>query len=92
MNADRTDPGLPALQEARRRGSEVIGGVEMFVSQGAAQFRMFTGRDAPLAIMERVVLDALGSGGGRSAPIPPSPGKGRRRTPRPRRRPRRRRD
>jgi len=80
------------LGEARRRGAEVIGGVEMFVAQGAAQFRMFTGRDAPLAIMEQVVLHALGADGGRSTSSPPSPGKGRRRGRQPRNRARRRRD
>jgi 3-dehydroquinate dehydratase/shikimate dehydrogenase len=49
------------LREARARGAEVIGGVEMFVAQGAAQFRMFTGREPPLELMERTVLGALGA-------------------------------
>jgi len=41
------------LREARARGLEVIGGLEMFVAQAAAQFELFTGRAAPLEVMRR---------------------------------------
>jgi 3-dehydroquinate dehydratase/shikimate dehydrogenase len=48
------------LRRARARGAEVRGGLDMFVAQGAAQFRLFTGRRPPLAVMRRAVAAALG--------------------------------
>jgi shikimate 5-dehydrogenase len=54
------------LRRARARGAEVRGGLDMFVAQGAAQFRLFTGRRAPVAVMRRAVVSALeraGDGG-----------------------------
>jgi 3-dehydroquinate dehydratase/shikimate dehydrogenase len=56
----------PLLAEARRRGAEVIQGVEMFVQQGARQFEIWTGKPAPEAEMLRVVLFALQQAQGRS--------------------------
>jgi len=47
------------LRRARARGAEVRGGLEMFVAQGAAQFRLFTGRRPPLAVMRRAAEAAL---------------------------------
>jgi shikimate dehydrogenase len=47
------------LRRARARGAEVRGGLDMFVAQGAAQFRLFTGRRPPLAAMRRAVASAL---------------------------------
>jgi 3-dehydroquinate dehydratase/shikimate dehydrogenase len=47
------------LRRARRAGLEILGGVEMFVAQGAAQFRLFTGREAPVEVMRRAVDTAL---------------------------------
>ena len=58
-------PETALLRQARARGARVLGGVEMFVAQGAAQFRLFTGREAPVDLMRRVVLEAL-----QSAPVP----------------------
>ena len=52
------------LREARARGAEVIGGLEMFVAQAAAQFELFTGRAAPLEVMHRAAQ------GGQ--PLPPA--------------------
>jgi len=49
----------PLLQQARLRGIPVIQGVEMFVQQGARQFELWTGKPAPAAEMQRVVLFAL---------------------------------
>ncbi|HEU4401366.1 MAG TPA: shikimate dehydrogenase [Candidatus Polarisedimenticolia bacterium] len=60
-------PETRLLREARRRGAATIGGVEMFVAQGAAQFRLFTGHEAPVDLMRQAVLEALGE----SAPAPP---------------------
>jgi 3-dehydroquinate dehydratase/shikimate dehydrogenase len=47
------------VKEARTRGCHVITGVELFVRQAALQFRLFTGREAPLDLMRQVVKRAL---------------------------------
>jgi 3-dehydroquinate dehydratase/shikimate dehydrogenase len=47
------------LKEARHRGCHVLSGVDMFVRQAALQFQLFTGRDAPLELMRKVVNRAL---------------------------------
>jgi 3-dehydroquinate dehydratase/shikimate dehydrogenase len=49
----------PLLKLARERGIPVIGGLEMFVQQGARQFEIWTGKPAPEADMLRVVELAL---------------------------------
>jgi 3-dehydroquinate dehydratase/shikimate dehydrogenase len=49
----------PLLKLAQSRGIPVIGGLEMFVQQGARQFEIWTGRPAPEAEMLRVVERAL---------------------------------
>lgn len=43
------------LREARERGAEIAGGVEMFAGQAVRQFELWTGRPAPRAAMEEVV-------------------------------------
>lgn len=47
------------LADARSQGLKVISGVEMFINQAVLQFRHFTGVDAPVDIMRRVVMEAL---------------------------------
>jgi 3-dehydroquinate dehydratase/shikimate dehydrogenase len=47
------------LKEARARGCHAITGVELFVRQAALQFRLFTGREAPLDLIRKVVKRAL---------------------------------
>ncbi len=49
----------PLLKLARARGIATIGGLEMFVQQGARQFEIWTGKPAPEAEMLRVVRAAL---------------------------------
>jgi 3-dehydroquinate dehydratase/shikimate dehydrogenase len=49
----------PLLKLAKERGLPVIGGLEMFVQQGARQFEIWTGKPAPEAEMLRVVELAL---------------------------------
>lgn len=49
------------LQEARARGCEVIDGLQMLIHQGAAQFELWTGRSAPVAVMARAAYGALES-------------------------------
>jgi shikimate dehydrogenase len=43
--------GTVLAQEARRRGSQVIDGLEILVQQGALSFEGWTGRVAPLQVM-----------------------------------------
>jgi 3-dehydroquinate dehydratase/shikimate dehydrogenase len=47
------------VKEARARGCHVITGVDMFVRQAAQQFRLFTGQEPPIALMEKTVRRAL---------------------------------
>jgi shikimate dehydrogenase len=49
------------LSEARSRGLKVISGVEMFINQAALQFEQFTGVEAPVEVMRRVVMEHLKS-------------------------------
>jgi 3-dehydroquinate dehydratase / shikimate dehydrogenase len=49
----------PLLKLAHSRGIPIIGGLEMFVQQGARQFEIWTGKPAPEADMQRVVELAL---------------------------------
>jgi len=48
------------LKEAEATGAETISGVDMFVWQGALAFEKWTGQKAPLDLMKREVLKALG--------------------------------
>lgn len=52
----------PLLKLARSRGLATIGGMDMFVQQGARQFEIWTGKPAPEAEMHRVVELALRKG------------------------------
>ncbi len=47
------------IREARARGCHVLTGIDMFVRQAALQFKLFTGRDAPLESMKTLVRRAL---------------------------------
>ncbi len=47
------------LADAKYRGLEIIPGVEMFINQAALQFERFTGVDAPVDVMRRVVMEHL---------------------------------
>jgi shikimate dehydrogenase len=49
------------LAEAKSFGLKVISGVDMFINQAALQFEHFTGIDAPVAVMRKVVLEQLES-------------------------------
>ena len=49
------------LADARSCGLKVIPGVEMFINQAALQFEHFTGVDAPVEVMRRVVMEHLRS-------------------------------
>lgn len=52
----------PLLAAARRAGARTLGGLPMLVYQGAAAFRLWTGRDAPVEVMMAAASAALQSG------------------------------
>jgi 3-dehydroquinate dehydratase/shikimate dehydrogenase len=54
-----TSQETPFCKAARAAGAEVIPGYEMFVQQGARQFEIWTGKPAPEADMQHVVIAAL---------------------------------
>jgi shikimate dehydrogenase len=49
----------PFLQAARSRGARTAGGLAMLVYQGAASFRLWTGREAPVEVMFQAARKAL---------------------------------
>lgn len=49
------------LQDAKSMGKLTVSGLEMFVGQAAQQFTLFTGKEAPLDLMRKAVLDSLNS-------------------------------
>ncbi len=53
-------PRTRLLREARARGHHVVEGLEMFVEQAAAQFVLFTGKEAPVDVMRETALRILG--------------------------------
>jgi len=50
----------PLMAAARSCGARVLGGLPMLIYQGAASFRMWTGRDAPVDVMFAAARKALG--------------------------------
>ena len=49
----------PLLREAAKAGAATLGGIQMLVYQGAASFEMWTGQDAPVAIMLEAATNAM---------------------------------
>ena len=47
------------LKDAKAAGCLVVDGLQMFVGQAADQFKLFTGVDAPVALMEKTLTDAI---------------------------------
>ncbi len=47
------------LADAKAKGLQTISGVEMFINQAVLQFERFTGTDAPIEVMRRVVMEHL---------------------------------
>jgi 3-dehydroquinate dehydratase/shikimate dehydrogenase len=47
------------LRDAREEGCRVVTGLDMLVAQAALQFRLWTGRDAPVGLMRQAALEAL---------------------------------
>ena len=53
-------PSRPEIYElAKAKGAETIPGMEMFVQQAARQFEIWTGKPAPVAEMQYVVVSEL---------------------------------
>jgi shikimate dehydrogenase len=48
------------LKDARRVGAKTIPGTEMLLHQGALQFKLFTGEDAPIDVMRAALKNHLG--------------------------------
>ncbi len=46
------------LREAKEVGSNTASGLEMFVGQAAAQFKLFTGKEPDVNLMRQAVLNA----------------------------------
>jgi len=53
-------PETRLLAAARQRGLPVLDGLSMLVYQGAIGFRLWTGQDAPVAVMKQALRAALG--------------------------------
>jgi shikimate dehydrogenase len=53
----------PLMAAARSRGARVLGGLPMLIYQGAASFRLWTGREAPVDVMFTAAREALGIAG-----------------------------
>ena len=47
------------FKRAKAQGAEVIPGLEMFLTQAAQQFEIWTGETAPMSVMEKAALEAL---------------------------------
>lgn len=50
------------LREAEDAGAKTLSGLKMLVYQGAAAFKLWTGREAPEELMTRAVVENLGGG------------------------------
>ncbi len=50
------------LRDAEAKGARVLSGVNMLVYQGAEAFKMWTGVEPPIDLMQRIVEDRLGGG------------------------------
>jgi shikimate dehydrogenase len=52
-------------KDAKAAGANVVSGVEMLIYQGAASFEIWTGRSAPVEVMQKAALNKLSSKGER---------------------------
>jgi shikimate dehydrogenase len=52
-------PFTPFLKEAEARGAKILDGLGMLVYQGAIGFKMWTGLDAPVAVMREALAKAF---------------------------------
>ncbi|MEN6469009.1 MAG: shikimate dehydrogenase [Smithella sp.] len=47
------------LRDAEAEGCSIISGLEMFINQGAEQLKLWTRREAPVALMKKIVRERL---------------------------------
>ncbi len=47
------------LKDAKAAGCDIVDGLQMFVGQAADQFKLFTGQEAPVKLMQKTLTDAL---------------------------------
>lgn len=47
------------IRQAREKGAVAVTGLDMFIGQAAAQFKLFTGEQAPVDLMRQVARNAL---------------------------------
>lgn len=52
--------GTPLQKVAVEAGIPCIGGLEMLIAQGARQFEIWTGREAPVELMRNAILERMG--------------------------------
>jgi shikimate dehydrogenase len=48
------------LEVAANKGCHIINGLGMFIYQGAEQFKLWTGQEAPVEVMRKTVGEVLG--------------------------------
>lgn len=53
------------VRSAREKGAVAVTGLDMFIAQAAAQFKLFTGEPAPVDLMRQVARNALAARVGR---------------------------
>ena len=51
------------IKQARERGCKTVSGIEMFVRQAAAQYKLFTGKEAPLEVMRTTLRKGISAVG-----------------------------
>ena len=49
----------PLISEAKKAGIPVMGGLEMLIAQGAKQFEIWTGREAPVELMRNSLISRM---------------------------------
>jgi len=54
-------PSTPFLRRAAQAGATPLDGLGMLVYQGAIAFKLWTGHDAPLAVMRSALEEVFGS-------------------------------
>lgn len=54
------DPNSLFLQQARKRGAKTIDGLSMLVNQAALNFTLWTGKEAPIALMKQALAHEFG--------------------------------
>jgi shikimate dehydrogenase len=54
------DPNTLFLQEAAKRGAKTVNGLGMLANQAAMNFALWTGKEAPVALMEQVLKEEFG--------------------------------